>query len=96
MQVKHTVLEFHNLDIKKLVKGEITDQMTKTKFTSKSRLDSKEIVKIAEAAKQADYLESYVGWCKAALEAAKMEHKNQKNIEELQQNIQVGFWSPEV
>ena len=84
--------EFHNLDLKKLVKGEITDYLTRKKYISNSKLTSKEIMKIASAAKESEYFENYVNWCHAALETAKLEDKDEKYIKQIQDTIQVHMY----
>ena len=46
-------------------------------------------MKIASAAKESEYLESFVDWCHAALEAAKIEAKDEKFVKQIQATIQV-------
>ena len=46
-------------------------------------------MKIASAAKESEYLESFVDWCHAALEAAKIEAKDEKFVKQIQVTIQV-------
>ena len=82
--------EFHNIDLQDLVKGHITDFLTGQTFMAKSKLSSTEILKIANAARAAKYLESYVLWCKAALEAAKQEGKDKKYISQIKKMIKLG------
>ena len=45
------IQEFHNLDLKKLAKGEIFGYLTRKKSISNSKLTSREMMKIASAAK---------------------------------------------
>ena len=63
--------------------------MTRKKFISNSRLTSKEIMKIAQVAKESNYLESYIKWCQTALEVAKMENCDEKFTNSIQQDIKV-------
>ena len=51
----------------------------------------KELIKIASAAKESEYLESFVDWCHAALEAAKIEAKDEKFVKQIQATIQVNI-----
>ena len=46
-------------------------------------------MKIAQVAKESNYLESYIKWCQTAFEVAKMEHCDEKFINSIQQDIEV-------
>ena len=46
-------------------------------------------MKIAQVAKESNYLESYIKWCQTALEVAKMENCDEKYINSIQQDIKV-------
>ena len=83
------IQEFHNLDLKKLAKGEISGYLTRKKMISNSKLTSKEMMKIASAAKESEYLESFIDWCHVALEAAKIEAQDEKFVKQIQETIQV-------
>ena len=83
------IQEFHNLDLKKLAKGEITGYLTRKKLMSNSKLTSKEMMKIASAARESEYLESFIDWCHVALEATKIEANDEKFAKKIQATIQV-------
>ncbi len=82
--------EFHDIDTFDLVKGQITDFLTGQTYMAKSKLSSTEILKIAAAARDAKYLEGYVLWCKAALQAAKQEGKDKKYVSQIKKMIKLG------
>ena len=63
-----------------LVSGIIRDHETGTLYQANSNLTSQETLVIATAAKMARYVDSYVDWCKAALEAAKREGRDKKYL----------------
>ena len=59
-------------DIKTSTKGQVKNFITNETFYSNSNMTSEEIVRIAIAAKLANYFDGHVNWCKTALKTAKV------------------------
>ena len=57
-----------------IVQGRVTNFVTGEIFQSNSNLTSKEISKVANGAKIANYLDGYVNWCEVALKVTEI-HK---------------------
>ena len=58
----------------------ISDYQTGMAYRAASNLTSGEVLKVANAAKKANFYDGYVTWCQAALKAAKAEAKPPKTI----------------
>ena len=68
------IVEHYDLDAYDLVQGRVTNFITGEIYHSNSNLTSKEILKVANGAKLANYLDGYVNWCEAALKVTEI-HK---------------------
>ena len=68
------IVEHYDLDPYDLVQGRVTNFITGEIYHSNSNLTSKEILKVANGAKLANYLDGYVNWCEAALKVTEI-HK---------------------
>ena len=68
------IVEHYDLDPYDLVQGRVTNFITGEIYHSNSNLTSKEILKVANGAKLANYLNGYVNWCEAALKVTEI-HK---------------------
>jgi hypothetical protein len=77
------IQEFYNLDVMDLIGGNIKDPKTGYVFSAKSNLTSVEVLKVATAAKSANYFDNHVDWAQAALKAAKLEGKSDKFLKSI-------------
>jgi hypothetical protein len=61
------IVEHYDFDANAIVQGKVKSFVTGELFHSNSNLTSNEILKVANGAKIANYLDGYVNWCEAAL-----------------------------
>ena len=66
------IVEHYDFDANDIVQGKVTNFVTGELFHSNSNLTSKEILKVANGAKIANYFDGYVNWCEAALKVTKI------------------------
>ena len=66
------IVEHYDFDANDIVQGRVTNFVTGELFHSNSNLTSKEILKVANGAKIANYFDGYVNWCEAALKVTKI------------------------
>jgi len=81
MNSRHGIIDIHkfyNYNLTDLAQGNIIDVLNKRKHTSKSILDSSELLLIAEEAREAKYFSGYVDWLTVALEKATSENKSEQ------------------
>ena len=72
--------EYNNLNLSQIAKGIIKDESTGKFYTSKSGLNSSDLLKVAQEAKNVNYQDVHVDWLKAALKVAKDEKRTSKQI----------------
>ena len=70
--------------------GILVDKMTGKEFRAASDLTSDELLQIASIAKNFNRLNGYVGWCEAAVDAAKREKKSQNFISKIKRLVAQG------
>ena len=72
--------EYNDVNILQIAKGIIKDETTGKVYTSKSGLNSSDLLKVAQEAKNVNYLDGFVDWLRAALQVAKDEKRTSKHI----------------
>ena len=80
--------EHYNTNPIDFIHGKVQDYETGSIYYSNSNLTSQETLVIATAAKMAGYLDSYVSWCKAALQVSKLEKRDPKYLSNIKKLIQ--------
>ena len=72
--------EYNDVNILQIAKGIIKDETTGKVYSSKSGLNSSDLLKVAQEAKNVNYLDGFVDWLRAALKVAKDEKRTSKHI----------------
>ena len=75
--------ELYNIPTIDIIKGQITNYITRKTYFARSNLTSQEALKIATQAKLANYFDGYVHWCEGALEAARAEGRDSKYLKRI-------------
>ena len=75
--------ELYDIPTIDIIKGQITNYISRKTYLARSNLTSHEALKIATLAKTSNYFDGYISWCEGALQAARAESKDNKYIKHI-------------